>query len=534
MKRQHNRFRRLAALLSAGILLAAPAAMSYPAAADTTAPDAASEPDLSPEAVHAALMAMKSQYPEGMRFTNEDTYIFQHMEDGYPTYAGGCAAFAFILSDAAFGELPARYYYDLRNIRVGDILRVNEGGHSVIVTEVLDDGVIVAEGNYNSSVHWGRKLSNTEIFNGSTVYGITRYPAEHELLTGDIDDSGEVNARDAQMLLRACVDVLAGKPSPLTEAQEAAADVDWSGSVDARDAQYILQYAVHSLAGKPVTWEKLCPKQYDTSGFGAKWPDLFADPGKVEQTVSSYRSHDIYINIMHMYSPDNSSRITIADIYLRSADCFQYAFAQDGNPETYANGLVTGLQENMIDMCDRTDAVLAINGDFMGGRTNGVVIRDGYTWRSTPWNDVAALYRDGSVETFSKDEFDEAAAYEKGILHSFAFGPALVRNGELQSGWTASHLTAKEPRSGFGYYEPGHYCFITADGRGMGGSQGLTAEEFADLFHFIGCREAFNLDGGKTSQLVFCGYVINQPDGFNGSKSSLRGMSDIFYIGEKH
>lgn len=283
-------------------------------------------------------------------------------------------------------------------------------------------------------------------------------------------------------------------------------------------------------AGTTTTTTTTTGPQYDRSGFGAKWPTLFSLGNEIETTDTTYRSHNVYISITPYDYAD--SHCYVADIYLRNVNSFKYAFAQDGNPATYANGLVTGLQENIMDMSSRTNAILAINGDFMGGRTYGMVIRDAYPWRTSPWNDVAALYRDGSVETFSRDEFDVYAAFERGILHSFAFGPALVRNGAVQSGFTAAHLTGKEPRSGFGYYEPGHYCFAAVDGRGMGGSAGMTAEEFAEFFGDIGCQQAFNLDGGKTSQMVFNGKVVNLPDGYNGSSYSLRGMSDIYYIGE--
>ena len=530
MKHRKQRRFRLAAALSAGMLLCSVSAGAFTlsaAAAELQSISAAATPDLSETAVRNAMLALKASYPEGTPYTNNNYYAWH---GGLYSGGYGCAGFAFMLSDAAFGTLPARKYTDYSKIRVGDILRINNDAHSVIVTEIYDDHVVIAEGNYGGAVHWGRTLTFQKINDGSTVYAITRYPEESAYITGDLNGDGKVGAEDAQNALQAYVNLLAGKPHGLTNAQFKAADVNNSGTLTADDAQIILQYYVNALAGKTVKWENLYSKQYDTSGFGAKWPTLFAEDDTVTVTDTGYRSHDICIEISEQTFGDSTCHI--ADIYLRSTDCFKYAFAQDGNPETYANGLVTGLQENIITMCDRTDAVLAINADFMGGRTYGYVIRDGYTWRAKPWNDVAALYRDGSVETFAKEEFDEAAAYEKGILHSFAFGPALVRNGEVQSGWTAAHLTPKEPRSGFGYYEPGHYCFVAADGRGMGGSAGLTAEEFAEFFGTLGCQEAFNLDGGKTSQLVFNGNIVNLPDGYNGKASSLRGMSDIFYIGE--
>ncbi len=86
----------------------------------------------------------------------------------------GCAAFAFELSDAAFGDLPGRELHEFDNIRVGDIIRVENGNHSVVVLEVYSDKIVVCEGNFNSSVHWGREISRTDT--SSWTYILTRYP----------------------------------------------------------------------------------------------------------------------------------------------------------------------------------------------------------------------------------------------------------------------------------------------------------------------------------------------------------------------
>ena len=81
-----------------------------------------------------------------------------------------------ILSDAAFGDREGRQISPFRfgSVRVGDILRINGDTHSVIVLEVNSDSVVIAEGNYNSSVHWGRTLSRQVVESAS--YLITRYP----------------------------------------------------------------------------------------------------------------------------------------------------------------------------------------------------------------------------------------------------------------------------------------------------------------------------------------------------------------------
>lgn len=315
--------------------------------------------------------------------------------------------------------------------------------------------------------------------------------------------------------------------SRVTGGTDTTAETDETGNSGGPDTP---DTAPTAKTTKGTTTTTTTGPQYDRSGFGAKWPELFSLGNEIEQTDTSYRSHDIYVTLSDYTYADSVCHV--ADFYIRSTDCFQYAFAQDGDPNTYANGLVTGLQENMVTMCERTNAVVAINGDFMGGRQIGYVIRDGYPWRTEPWNDVLALYNDGVCESFTKDEFDVYAAFNRGIRHSFAFGPALVRGGVTNIGWTSSMLQRKEPRSGFGYFEPGHYCFIAVDGRGMGGSLGMTADEFAGFCGWLGCTEAFNLDGGKTSQLAFCGKIVNLPDGYNGDRDSLRGMSDIYFIGE--
>jgi hypothetical protein len=91
-------------------------------------------------------------------------------------YGGGygCAAFAFALSDAAFGDAPATKHYNASQIRVGDILRVEDDTHMVIVLSVSNSGLVVAEGNYNDSIHWGRKISPKELHE-TLDYVITRY-----------------------------------------------------------------------------------------------------------------------------------------------------------------------------------------------------------------------------------------------------------------------------------------------------------------------------------------------------------------------
>ncbi len=133
------------------------------------------------------MVALQKEYPEGMTWTNSDPYGPGKPEPHYRWKGGpidgknivsvGCAAFAFILSDAAFGNLPNRTVQagqiKLENVRVGDVLRVNGNSHVVIVLKVTAGGVIIAEGNYNGTVHWGRAMSRAEVENADLL--LTRY-----------------------------------------------------------------------------------------------------------------------------------------------------------------------------------------------------------------------------------------------------------------------------------------------------------------------------------------------------------------------
>jgi len=156
------------------------------------------------EEVYSAMTALKSQYPEGTPWTNDNRYDWHGgiYRGGY-----GCAGFAFMLSDAAFGSLPARKLetFSYSDVRTGDILRLSNGTHSVIVLEIYPDHVVIAEGNYNKSVHWGRTVTKDEA--EQSAYLMTRYPeaaadpssvgpepAVHTVTVEDIPASGAAKA----------------------------------------------------------------------------------------------------------------------------------------------------------------------------------------------------------------------------------------------------------------------------------------------------------------------------------------------------
>jgi hypothetical protein len=137
-------------------------------------PTLANDKSITDDNVREIIYGLQSDYPEGMHWTNDNSYYSEAVR----LIGSGCAGFALICSDAAFGDLPvSSTHSDFDAIRVGDMVRVNHDTHTVIVLEKRSDSIIVAEGNYNSSIHWGREISRQSLIDGEFVV-TSRYPTQ--------------------------------------------------------------------------------------------------------------------------------------------------------------------------------------------------------------------------------------------------------------------------------------------------------------------------------------------------------------------
>lgn len=235
-------------------------------------------------------------------------------------------------------------------------------------------------------------------------------------------------------------------------------------------------------------------------------------------TENSYVSKNVMIETStHVINKGNDT-ITyyLADVYVRSIECFRTAFAND----TY------GSKGSFLKAVQSNNALFAVSGDYYTWNTSGPVIRNGVLYRNKQGrSDVCVLYKDGTMKTVAGRSFDAKAAIEQGAWQAWAFGPSLLTaDGKAATSFNST-LTDKHPRCAIGYYAPGHYAFVLVDGR-QDHSSGMTLSELAHLFESLGCSMAYNLDGGRSAQMAFAGKLTNQPyrDG--------RDVSDIVYIGE--
>ncbi|MBQ6506604.1 MAG: phosphodiester glycosidase family protein, partial [Clostridia bacterium] len=246
----------------------------------------------------------------------------------------------------------------------------------------------------------------------------------------------------------------------------------------------------------------------DDVPISGKFTDKYTDT--VVVTENSYSSPDISITV----SEETLGRTNyyLADIYVRDITCFQSALARG----TYGSGF----RDSIEDMALLNNALLAVNGDYYGNTSEGVVIRNGVIYRANQTScDVCVLYYDGTMRVMPGSSFSVEEAVAQGAWQAWTFGPALLdTDGTVLTSFDSTgRIISANPRTAIGYYEPGHYCLVVVDGRGE--SAGMTLPDLSRLFYDLGCKAAYNLDGGNSSIMVWNNEIINEPSG-GGRESS--------------
>ena len=257
----------------------------------------------------------------------------------------------------------------------------------------------------------------------------------------------------------------------------------------------------------------------DPMDWKSKFADKFTDT--VVQTESSYTSPNISITIDKVTLTDTYTSICyVADIYVADLHCFQTYWA-NGRYSYYGYQSPLGLARD-------SGGLLTINGDYADNQQSGFLVRNGELYYSDATSrDICVLYYDGTMETYDGGQYSVDAILAREPYQSWKFGPALLNSdGSAKSSFnTSNEISWENPRSALGYYEPGHYCFVVVDGR-QSFSRGLTMRELSDFFASLGCKAAYNMDGGASAVMTFDQRIVNSPS--NGGRDS----GDILLIRE--
>lgn len=270
------------------------------------------------------------------------------------------------------------------------------------------------------------------------------------------------------------------------------------------------------------------------SADGAGEEPEAADDGEGQLAVYddwNYKSEDIQISIQQVQSGAGEDMITyyVADVVVSDTSHLLSAFAK--------NAFGRNILENTSTIAANNNAIFAINGDYYGFRDDGVIIRNGTIYRDEPARTGLAIFRDGTLATYDEEAVSSDELLAQDILHTFSFGPALLEDGKaitdlgnvkIDTNFGNRSISGSNPRTAVGMVAPNHYVFVVVDGRRDNYSRGMTLEELAAAFEQLGCVQAYNLDGGGSSTMVFMGRVVNNPQG----RDKERGVSDILYIAD--
>ncbi|MDY5730157.1 MAG: phosphodiester glycosidase family protein [Eubacteriales bacterium] len=241
-------------------------------------------------------------------------------------------------------------------------------------------------------------------------------------------------------------------------------------------------------------------------------------------------------NFVNNTYEDASIKVRIEDGRYHDAD-YHVAYIQIADASqlrTATAGKVAGSKTlQMSDLAPKLNAIVAVNGDFYTQLKVGYIVRQGQVIRKKASKSLDLLLIDDQgnfhiINARGQEQVNEIKSLEEShkIVNGFAFGPALVIDGQIQK-IDANYQFAvhyPNPRAVIAQIDTLHYAILLVDGR-TDNSGGLTAEQLANLCKELNFKQAYNLDGGNSASLYFKDGLYTKK-----TKDNERFISDIVYF----
>ncbi len=272
-------------------------------------------------------------------------------------------------------------------------------------------------------------------------------------------------------------------------------------------------------AETPEPTEAPTPEPTPIPGLlGDKYKEKFSEgePVVTEPNTSETLEDGTVCTLIYTYAGKNAA----IELYHYKKGKLEYQVAQVYVRQLEKLTASYGKTRMLYEFAREKNALIAINSDYFDTNAigEGLLIRNGFLIRSNPCehSDLCVVYQDGTVRCFDckKDRIDNNEILESYPYHSFYFGPSLLdEDGNAKTKFNST-LGAANPRTAFGYYEPGHYAFISilgdrnmkdvnGHGLGKGKSPGMTLTELSALCASLGMKAAYNFDGGQSSGMYW-------------------------------
>lgn len=172
---------------------------------------------------------------------------------------------------------------------------------------------------------------------------------------------------------------------------------------------------------------------------------------------------------------------------------------------------------------EANDAIGGINGGGFkddalgtGGKPDGLLMQDGKLINGYEYSSYKVVGLDYDNKLIVSNSTSYTALKKLNVRDAVSFGPVIVINGQptIYSGTGGYGI---HPRSAIGQRKDGAILMLVIDGRQVD-SLGATLKNVQDILLQYGAYNAFNLDGGASSTLVYNNKVVNHPSDIMGER----------------
>ena len=274
------------------------------------------------------------------------------------------------------------------------------------------------------------------------------------------------------------------------------------------------------------------------------------DPNAEFNTGSYYQDIQYYLDetllVIAWKEIIDGNTCTFCEVKMQDGSQFRRKLAGD----TFGSDIL----EYTTTMHEETNAVVSMNADYYRFRDMGIVVYNRELYRFNEgeyllrygqmlrkYNCIDTLFVTSNGDFLFWHLYDETTPEamqqfidENDILFSIAFGPILVENGELNTSYfeeewyPIGEINTGYSRAGIGQLGEHHYLYMSLNHSDEKSAR-WKMEEFAQHFYEKGVINAYALDGGQTSEIVFQGgEAYNHVDHVNGTSS--RQVSDMIYF----
>ncbi len=265
-----------------------------------------------------------------------------------------------------------------------------------------------------------------------------------------------------------------------------------------------------------------------THQYFATW---FLSDEKIEEILKDNRPDDVLADqdlddIQIAESTENESATDGIELVDVSSDTFKGYLLIIEDPSRVK--LVTAPRLGVVgattsQIVEAYDAIGGINaGGFQddalgtGGKASGLIIEDGEI-KST---DGSSSYSLVGLDQDNKMVVSNSMSYSKikelNLKSAVSFGPVIIINGQptIKSGNGGWGI---QPRTAIAQRKDGAILMLVIDGR-QTDSLGATLKNVQDILLQYDAYNAFNLDGGASSTMVYNSKLINKPSDIMGER----------------